>query len=55
MAGIGPFIPHADTPLSKFDSGSSILTLKTLALTRLLLKDAHLPVTTALITKGKNI
>lgn len=54
MAGIGPFIPHANTPLSKFDSGNSILTLKTLALTRLLLKDAHLPATTALITKGKS-
>lgn len=53
MAGIGPFIPHKDTPLSHYNSGDSILTLKTLALTRLLLKDAHLPATTALITKGK--
>lgn len=54
MAGIGPFIPHNDTLLSRCHSGDSILTLKTLALTRLLLKDAHLPATTALITKGKN-
>jgi biotin synthase len=48
MAGIGPFIPHPDTPLAAAPTGSLEMTLKVLALTRLLLPDAHLPATTAL-------
>ncbi|MCK4860256.1 MAG: [FeFe] hydrogenase H-cluster radical SAM maturase HydE [Candidatus Omnitrophica bacterium] len=50
MAGIGPFIPQKDTPLSNFPSGSLELTLKVLALTRILTENAHLPATTALAT-----
>ena len=50
MAGIGPFIPHPDTPLGNNPSGSVDLTLKTLAIARLILKDIHLPATTALET-----
>jgi biotin synthase len=50
MAGIGPFIPQKDTPLSDSPPGSLELTLKVLALTRIVTKNAHLPVTTALAT-----
>ncbi|WP_027717495.1 [FeFe] hydrogenase H-cluster radical SAM maturase HydE [Desulfovirgula thermocuniculi] len=50
MAGIGPFIPHPQTPLAGEAGGSLDLTLKTLAVTRLLLPLAHLPATTALGT-----
>ena len=50
MAGIGPFIPHPHTPLSKETTitGSSLLTLKAVALARIILKRTHLPTTTAL-------
>ena len=50
MAGIGPFIPHKGTPLGDAPAGSNLLTLKALALTRLILKTVHLPATTALLT-----
>ncbi|RPF42639.1 iron-only hydrogenase maturation protein HydE [Thermodesulfitimonas autotrophica] len=50
MAGIGPFIPHPATPLGAFPPGSLSLTLKVLAVTRLLLPLAHLPATTAVAT-----
>ena len=48
MAGIGPFIPHPDTPLADAEPGSPELTKRAVALTRLLIPDANLPVTTAL-------
>ncbi len=48
MAGIGPFIPHSLTPLCDHPAGSSQLTLKAVAITRLLLRKIHLPATTAL-------
>ena len=47
MAGIGPFIPHPDTPLAQAPPGSPLLALKVLALTRLILPGANLPATTA--------
>ena len=50
MAGIGPFISQKDTPLGNFPVGSLELTLKVLALTRIVTKNAHLPATTALAT-----
>ncbi|MDX9780878.1 MAG: [FeFe] hydrogenase H-cluster radical SAM maturase HydE [Candidatus Neomarinimicrobiota bacterium] len=50
MAGIGPFIPHPQTPLNQSSSGDPLLTLKVLALARLILKNTHLPTTTALET-----
>jgi biotin synthase len=50
MAGIGPFIPHPQTPLAKEPPGELELTLKVLAIARLLLPRAHLPATTALGT-----
>lgn len=48
MAGIGPFLPHPDTPLRDADHGSVQLTMRAVALARLLLPQANLPATTAL-------
>lgn len=48
MAGIGPFIPHPDTPLRDVPHGSTELTKRAVALARLLLPKANLPATTAL-------
>lgn len=48
MVGIGPFIPHHDTPFAAEPRGSMELTLRMLALTRLLLPKVLLPSTTAL-------
>ncbi len=48
MVGIGPFMPHKDTPLADSQPGTVETTLKMLAITRLLLPDALIPATTAL-------
>ncbi len=50
MVGMGPFIPHKDTPFGNRPAGSAALTLFLLSLTRLMLPDALLPATTALGT-----
>ncbi len=50
MAGIGPFIPSALTPLGGVPGGAVEKVLKTLAVTRLALPHAHLPATTAAAT-----
>jgi biotin synthase len=50
MVGIGPFIPHAKTPLGTCPGGTVEKTLILLALTRLILPEALLPSTTALGT-----
>ena len=50
MVGIGPFIPHTDTPLGNEPAGTLSLTLATLAIARLLLPSALIPSTTALAT-----
>lgn len=50
MVGIGPFISHKDTPFRNMPSGSLELTLKMLAIIRLLLPNVLLPSTTALGT-----
>ena len=50
MLGIGPFIPHKDTPFADFPAGNVELTLFLLALSRLLLPKVLLPATTALGT-----
>ena len=50
MVGIGPFIPHHDTPFSAESSGTAELTLFLLALLRLMLPVVLLPATTALGT-----
>ncbi|MFI3258339.1 MAG: [FeFe] hydrogenase H-cluster radical SAM maturase HydE [Spirochaetales bacterium] len=48
MAGIGPFIPHPDTPLKDMPKGSTELTKRAVALTRILMKKINLPATTSL-------
>jgi biotin synthase len=48
MIGIGPFIPHPQTRLASLKQGEVDLTLKVLALTRIVTKNSHLPATTAL-------
>lgn len=50
MAGIGPFIPQKDTPFAKEASGTLVMTLKLLAVVRLMLPKVLLPATTALGT-----
>ncbi len=50
MVGIGPFLPHRDTPFGDQPPGGVEQTLVLLALTRLLLPRALLPATTALGT-----
>lgn len=50
MVGIGPFLPHQDTPLRGRRNTDIFLTLKTLSLVRLLLPKANLPATTAMGT-----
>jgi biotin synthase len=47
MIGIGPFIPHPETPLGSSPQAPIELTLRAAALVRLLLPDAHMPATTA--------
>ena len=50
MVGIGPFIPHKDTPFGKYNAGSVSLTLMLISLTRIMLPKSLLPSTTALGT-----
>lgn len=58
MVGIGPFIPHHDTPFSNEAAGTLELTLFMLGLLRLMLPKILLPSTTALGTidpKGREL
>ena len=48
MAGIGPFIPHPDTPLAHEKGGTLSLALRTMACMRLMLPDINIPATTAM-------
>lgn len=50
MIGIGPFLPHKDTPFRDKEKGSVELTLFLLALSRIMLPKVLLPATTALGT-----
>lgn len=50
MVGIGPFIPHTDTPFNGFPSGRLDLTLLIIGILRLMLPNALIPSTTALGT-----
>lgn len=62
MAAFGPFIPSPHTPYQNKDAGSIDLSLRTIAVARLVLKNVHIPATTALATldedgraKGLNV
>ncbi len=50
MIGMGPFIPHKDTPFAKKPAGSVELTLFLLSLCRIMFPEVLLPATTALGT-----
>nr|MCR4650039.1 [FeFe] hydrogenase H-cluster radical SAM maturase HydE [Lachnospiraceae bacterium] len=50
MVGVGPFIPHHDTPFASFEAGGLDITIKILAMVRLILPKVLLPATTALGT-----
>ncbi|MBQ8921879.1 MAG: [Oscillospiraceae bacterium] len=50
MIGMGPFLPHQDTPFAKEPKGSYELTLFLLSLCRIMLPNVLLPATTALGT-----
>lgn len=54
MVGIGPFLPHKDTPFGDCPAGSQELTLFLLSLTRIMLTDALIPATTALGTAARD-
>lgn len=51
MVGIGPFLPHSQTPFKDFPKGSAELTLFLLSLVRIMLPKVLLPATTALGTR----
>ncbi|MCR1970606.1 [FeFe] hydrogenase H-cluster radical SAM maturase HydE [Clostridium cochlearium] len=54
MAGMGPFIPHPHTELKHEVKGDTLLTLKVVALSRIILKNVHLPATTSLGVLNKD-
>ena len=54
MIGIGPFIPHEQTPLKNAKQGDFWLALKVMALTRIMLPDINIPATTAMETLNPN-
>ncbi len=55
MIGIGPFIPHPQTPLKgELNPDNFSMALKVMAVTRLLLKDINIPATTAMETLNPN-
>ncbi len=54
MIGIGPFIPHANTPLKNAAGKDFWLALKVMAVTRLLMPDINIPATTAMETLTPN-
>ncbi|NLM74945.1 MAG: [FeFe] hydrogenase H-cluster radical SAM maturase HydE [Clostridiaceae bacterium] len=58
MIGIGPFIPHKDTPFKNFSPGRLDLTLFLIGVLRLMIPNALIPATTALGTidpKGREL
>ncbi|MEN6373637.1 MAG: [FeFe] hydrogenase H-cluster radical SAM maturase HydE [Smithella sp.] len=50
MLGIGPFIAHPDTPLAGLENDALELTLRVIALARLITRNTNIPATTALGT-----
>lgn len=54
MIGIGPFIPNMDTPLKDAEGGTLTLSLKMIAIIRLLLPDINIPATTAMESLERN-
>ena len=54
MCGIGPFIPHKDTPFGDFSGGSANLTCFLLSVIRIIHPSVLLPATTALGTVSED-
>ena len=54
MVGIGPFIPHPNTPLANENKNNFTMALRVMAITRLLLPDISIPATTAMETLKEN-
>ena len=54
MIGVGPFVPAGNTPLENHPSGDPFMTMKTVAVIRLICRKAFLPATTALETLEEN-
>ena len=54
MIGIGPFIPNQDTPLKNAEGKKFTLSLKVMAITRLILPDINIPATTAMESLNPN-
>lgn len=52
MASIGPFIPSPETPLFDEAAGTVDMTLRVMAVLRLLMRSVRIPVTTAMETVG---
>jgi biotin synthase len=50
MLGIGPFISHPSTPLSGIENDNIDLTIRVLAMARLITRNTNIPATTALST-----
>ena len=50
MIGIGPFMPANGTPLAAQPVGDVDMTLKAVAVTRLVCKNVYIPATTALVS-----
>ena len=50
MIGIGPFVSHRDTPFAECENGSVEMTLKLIAILRLMHPTANIPATTSLGT-----
>jgi len=54
MCGIGPFVPHKDTPFKDFPAGTAELTCYLLSIVRIICPKVLLPATTALGTIDTN-
>lgn len=54
MCGIGPFVPHKDTPFKDFSAGTAEFTCYLLSIVRIICPNVLLPATTALGTIAKN-
>ena len=48
MVSVSPFLPHPNTPLAQEPAGDLTMTLKMIALTRIVTRSAHLPASTAI-------
>lgn len=54
MIGIGPFLPAANTPWENEIPGTVEMTLKTVAVTRLICQNVYIPATTALASLSRD-